>query len=57
MKLVGEETFKLATQVIDEVVLVTNDELCAAIKVRSSILYFVVVNMYLSKDIGYLYRL
>lgn len=33
MKFVGEETFRLCQQVVDEVVLVSNDELCAAIKV------------------------
>lgn len=32
VKLVGEETFRLSQQVVDEVVLVSNDELCAAIK-------------------------
>eukprot|EP00026_Physarum_polycephalum_P007412 Phypoly_transcript_07472.p1 GENE.Phypoly_transcript_07472~~Phypoly_transcript_07472.p1 ORF type:complete len:350 (+),score=43.11 Phypoly_transcript_07472:104-1051(+) len=32
VKLVGEHTFKICKQVVDEVVLVTNDELCAAIK-------------------------
>ncbi|MCX7798781.1 MAG: threonine ammonia-lyase, biosynthetic [Fimbriimonadales bacterium] len=29
---VGEETFRLARQVVDEVVVVSNDEICAAIK-------------------------
>ncbi|KAI9266108.1 threonine ammonia-lyase, biosynthetic [Sporodiniella umbellata] len=32
VRLVGEETYRLAKEVIDEVVLVTNDEICAAIK-------------------------
>jgi len=32
VKVVGVETFRIAQQVVDEVVLVTNDEICAAIK-------------------------
>ncbi|KAI1942643.1 threonine deaminase [Ophidiomyces ophidiicola] len=32
VKIVGEETFRLAREVVDEVILVTTDETCAAIK-------------------------
>lgn len=32
VKLVGEETFKLSQQYVDEIVLVTTDDICAAIK-------------------------
>jgi threonine dehydratase len=32
VRMVGEETFRLAQTVIDEMVLVSNDEVCAAIK-------------------------
>lgn len=32
VKIVGEETYRLCKEVVDEVVLVSNDELCAAIK-------------------------
>ncbi|KAG1472199.1 hypothetical protein G6F56_001686 [Rhizopus delemar] len=32
VRLVGEENYRLAKELIDEVVLVTNDEICAAIK-------------------------
>jgi len=32
VKSVGEETFRLCKQLVDEIILVTNDELCAAIK-------------------------
>jgi len=32
VKTVGKETFRLAQSVIDEIVLVTNDEICAAVK-------------------------
>lgn len=32
MRQIGKETFKLAQQYVDDVVLVTTDEICAAIK-------------------------
>eukprot|EP00617_Octactis_speculum_P019209 CAMPEP_0185772526 /NCGR_PEP_ID=MMETSP1174-20130828/69525_1 /TAXON_ID=35687 /ORGANISM="Dictyocha speculum, Strain CCMP1381" /LENGTH=584 /DNA_ID=CAMNT_0028458857 /DNA_START=136 /DNA_END=1890 /DNA_ORIENTATION=+ len=32
VKIVGKETFRVAQDVVDEVVLVTNDEICAALK-------------------------
>ncbi len=32
VRMVGEETYRLAKSLIDEVVLVNNDEICAAIK-------------------------
>jgi threonine dehydratase len=32
VKLVGEETFRLCSEFVDEIVLVSNDEICAAIK-------------------------
>jgi threonine dehydratase len=32
VKVVGEETWRLCTELVDETVLVTNDEICAAIK-------------------------
>lgn len=32
VRMVGEETFRIARQVVDECVLVSNDEICAAIK-------------------------
>lgn len=32
VKSVGKETFRLAQAVVDEIVLVTNDEICAAVK-------------------------
>ena len=32
VKLVGEETFRLCNELVDEIILVNNDEICAAIK-------------------------
>ena len=32
MKRVGEETFRVAREVVDEIMLVSTDEICAAIK-------------------------
>ena len=32
VRLVGEETFRIANKYVDEVLLVTNDEICAAVK-------------------------
>jgi threonine dehydratase len=45
VKQIGEVTYQIAKEVVDEVVLVSNDEICAAKKIATTIIIALVITM------------